>query len=210
VHILDVTANPHGAWTTQQTRNLVMDLGGRIASFRFLIRDRDAKFTRAFDEIFTGEGVKIVKTPPRTPQANCSAERWIHTARSEGTGRMLIYDERHLRMVLGQYSGQYNGHRPHQSRCQRPPGHDEPVVVPPRAPIQRRKILGGVINEYHRAALAIPRIRRSGTTTGFGAAQAVRLRRYRTGRCVRAAGGPSPAVSARCGPVALVRRLCGG
>ena len=113
--------------------------GDKIAAVRFFIRNRDTRLTRAFDEIFASEGVKIIKTPPRTPRANCYAERWVRTVRSECTDRMLIYDEQYLRTMLRGCADLYDVRLPHQSRQQRPADHHEEVAAPLSAPVQRRK-----------------------------------------------------------------------
>jgi Oxidoreductase family, NAD-binding Rossmann fold/Integrase core domain len=112
VHILGVTAHPTGARTAQQARNLLMDLGERAARFRFFIRDRDSKFTTAFDEALAGSGVRIIKTPVRSPRANSLAERYAGTLRRECLDHLLIYGERRLRRILAEYGRHYNEHRP--------------------------------------------------------------------------------------------------
>ena len=152
VHILGITANPDGAWTVQQIRNLLMDLGDRAVSFRFLVRDRAGQFTASFDAVLADAGIEAVKIPPRSPRANCYAERFVLTARTEVTDRMLIFGERHLRTILAQYAAHYNGRRPHRGRQLRPPRPDHPVADLTRKRIQRRPVLGGLVNEYERAA----------------------------------------------------------
>ena len=152
VHILGITANPDGPWATQQIRNLLMDLGDRATGFRFLVRDRAGQFTAAFDAVLADAGIEVAKIPPRSPRANAYAERFVLTARTEITDRMLIFGERHLRTILTEYQGHYNGRRPHRSRQLRPPQPDHPATDLSWKRIRRRPVLGGLINEYERAA----------------------------------------------------------
>jgi transposase InsO family protein len=152
VHILGITANPDGPWTTQQIRNLLIDLGDRAAGFRFLVHDRAGQFTAASDAVLAGAGIEVVKIPPRSPRANCYAERFVLTARTEITDRMLIFGERHLRTILARYEGHYNGRRPHRGCRLRPPRPDHPFADLSHQRIKRRPVLGGLINEYERAA----------------------------------------------------------
>ena len=152
VHVLGVTAHPTGAWTAQQARNLLMNLGERAGHFKFLVRDRDSKFTAAFDEVLAGNGVRIIKTPVRSPRANSLAERYVGTLRRDCLDHLLIYGEQHLRQVLAAYARHYNEHRPHQSREQRPPLHEPGQAVDVTARIKRTHVVQGLISEYRRAA----------------------------------------------------------
>jgi len=130
----------------------MMDLGDRSADFRFLLRDRAGQFTQSFDTVLAGAGIEAVKIPPRSPRANACAERFVLTARTEITDRILIFGERHLRSILAGYEAHYNGRRPHRSRQLRPPRPDHPIARPSRERIKRRPVLGGLINEYEPAA----------------------------------------------------------
>jgi len=152
VHFAGVTAHPDGPWTTQQIRNLLMDLGDRAADFQFLVRDRAGQFTDSFDAVLAAAGIQAVKIPPRSPRANAYAERFVLTVRTEVTDRMLVFGERHLRSVLAEYEAHYNGRRPHRSRQLRPPRPDHPIADLSCQRIKRRPVLGGLINEYERAA----------------------------------------------------------
>ena len=153
VHLAGITAHPTGEWAAQQARNLMMNLDDQAEGLKFLIRDRDAKFTAAFDAVFTAVAVRIIRTPVRAPRANAIAERWIASARRECLDRMLITRERHLRLVLSEYVDHYNGHRPHRTLQQNPPaGRAHPSAEVTGMRIRRRDRLGGLIHEYAQVA----------------------------------------------------------
>ncbi|MCQ4084848.1 integrase core domain-containing protein [Streptomyces sp. RB6PN25] len=131
VHILGVTAHPNRDWVTQQMRNLMTDLEDQLHRFRFFLRDRDGKFSHAFDAVLAGAGVQVLLSPPRSPKANAFAERWVGTVRRECTDRILIMNERHLRIVLDTYTDHYNRHRPHQPFINDHPRPQSPDCQPP-------------------------------------------------------------------------------
>jgi putative transposase len=159
VHLAGITTNPDGQWVTQQARNLLMQLDDEGARPAFLVRDRDSKFTRDFDEVLRSQGIRVIKAPTRAPKARAHAERWVGSVRRECLDRLLILGRRHLASVLREYTSHYNEHRPHRSLEQLPP-----LVTPtateerPAADViqldrvRRRDRLGGLIHEYDLAA----------------------------------------------------------
>jgi len=157
-HLAGITANPDGSWTTQAARNLMLDLGQRAATAKFLVRDRAGQFTSSFDAAFTAEGIRILDGPPQAPKANAICERIIGTLRRELLDRLLIVNEHHLRQVLTKYLQHYNTARPHRSLGQLTPAqadsHPPDPVNLAEHRIRRKQILGGLTCEYYIAALA--------------------------------------------------------
>ena len=155
VHLAWITAHPTGEWVTQAARNMLMDLDDHAQRLRFLIRDRDAKFTATFDAVFAAAGIQAVKIPPRAPRANAYAERWVRTVRAECLDWMLIWSPHHLQRVLTRYLEHYNTGRPHRGIDLQPPV-TPPVATVTKLPyagvVERVDVLGGLIHEYRRAA----------------------------------------------------------
>jgi putative transposase len=153
VHFGGVTENPNERWIAQRARNLVMELAERETAVSSLVRDRDSKFTRGFDEVFRSEGIRVIRTPVRAPRAKAHAERWVGSLRRECLDWTLICGRRQLEQVVRTYIGHDNEHRPHQSLAQRAPlANAPPAEPPPLGRIRRRERLGGLLHEYYTAA----------------------------------------------------------
>src|SRR5208282_126719 len=153
VRILGATLHPTGEWTTQQARNLMMDLGEQAYRVKFMIRDRGSNYTAAFDAVFAGAGIRTVLCSVQTPRINATAERWIGGCRRELLDRALIWNPAHLRRVLEGYEAHHNQHRPHRSLNGAAPL--KPLPEPAdlaRYRVQRQARVGGLINEYHLVA----------------------------------------------------------
>jgi putative transposase len=155
VHLGASTAKPDAGWVTQEARNLVFGRPDLEGCPRFLVRDRDTKFTPAFDEVFRAEAVKVLRTPVRAPRANAYAERWVRTVRSECLDWLLILNRTHLERVLRVYVRHYNHHRPHRGLgLVTPEGRHQlaPLASAATADVCRRDLLGGLLHEYYQAA----------------------------------------------------------
>jgi hypothetical protein len=149
VYLAGVTAHPDGMWVAQQARQHVWEIAESETSFRFLIHDRDRKFTVSFDTVFRSQGIRVIPTPFQAPNANAYAERWVRTVREECLDHLLILSEAHLRRVLKTCLAYYNASRPHQ-------GLEQQMPIPYKqladtGPVHKRQVLGGIINDYYRA-----------------------------------------------------------
>jgi putative transposase len=154
-HLAGITAHPDGAWTTQAARNFLMDVGQRVASLMFLIRDRAGQFTGSFDAVFQAEAIRILASPPQAPRANAICERMIGTLRRELFDRLLIVNKHHLRRVLTEYLRHYTTARPHRALGQLAPAqaHTRPPEINlAEHRIHRKQVLGGLTHEYQIAA----------------------------------------------------------
>jgi putative transposase len=150
VHFAGCTAHPDNAWITQQARQVMWQLEDREPGIRFLIRDNDKKFTQAFDTVFRSEGIDVIRTPYRAPNANAYAERWIRSVREECLDKLLIINQTHLRRVMHEYIEFFNTARSHQ-------GIDQQIPTPKTihettGPVRCRSVLGGIIHDYYRDA----------------------------------------------------------
>ncbi len=153
VRILGVTAHPTGQWLAQQARNVAMDLEDAGRRVRFLIRDRDVRFTPAFDAVFTSLDADVIKIPVRVPVANAICERFVGSVRRELLDRILIVNTAHARSVMHEYEEHFNTHRPHRALKQAAPLRPLPhVPADPTATVIRRDRLGGLIHEYAQVA----------------------------------------------------------
>ena len=155
LHFSGVTAHPTRNWAVQQARNLAADLGMRMESLRFLLRDRDDTYSEAFDAVFEAEDMDLIKSAPRAPRMNAHCERIIGSIRREALDHVLIMGEAHARQVLAAYQRHYNEHRPHRARDQLPPdAHQQPAAVHhlEGRRLLRTRVLGCVINEYRYVA----------------------------------------------------------
>jgi putative transposase len=155
VHLGGCTVAPDAAWVTQQARNLALEWPDSERQGRFLVRDRDSKFTRAFDEVFRGEAIRVLRTPVRAPRANAYAERWVRTVRTECLDWLLILNPTHLERVLRVYVRHYNHQRPHRGLgLVTPQGQRqlEPIACAEIGDVYRRDLLGGLLHEYYEAA----------------------------------------------------------
>jgi putative transposase len=155
VHLAGVTANPDGQWVTQQARNLLLVLGEQGRRARLVLHDRDAKFSRSFNEVFRSDGAEVLLTPVQAPRANAYAERWVRTVRAECLDWLLVVGRSHLQQILRVYVQHYNRHRPHRALMHRSPDPFARLTIPgedDRGAVRRRDLLGGLLHEYRQAA----------------------------------------------------------